>query len=66
MNHENTIIYLASRLAEVEADLKVQTEAKDYWFKQWKNESERAADLQLIIDNSASAKEGDDLSASQS
>lgn len=66
MNYENTIIYLASRLAEVEAQLKVQTNDKEYWFKRWKDESERAADLQLIIDNSASAKEGDDLSASQS
>lgn len=66
MNHENTIIYLSSRLAEVEAQLKVQTNDKEYWYKAWKDASERAADLQLIIDNSAPAKEGDDLSASQS
>ena len=59
MNHENTIIYLASRLAEVETDLEVQTSAKEYWYKAWKEASDRAADLQLIIDNSASAKEGE-------
>ena len=59
MNHEQTIIYLASRLAKVEADLEVQTGDKEYWYKAWKDASERAADLQLIIDNSASAKEGE-------
>lgn len=59
MNHENTIIYLASRLAEVEAQLKVQTGDKEYWYKAWKDASKRAADLQLIIDNSAPAKEGE-------
>ena len=59
MNHENTIIYLASRLAEVEAELEVQTGAKEYWYKAWKDASDRCADLQLIIDNSAPAKEGE-------
>lgn len=59
MNHEQTIIYLASRLAEVEAELEVQTGAKEYWYKAWKDASDRCADLQLIIDNSAPAKEGE-------
>ena len=59
MNHENTIIYLASRLAEVEADLEVQTGDKEYWYKAWKDASDKVADLQLIIDNSAPAKEGE-------
>ena len=59
MNHENTIVYLASRLAEVAAELEVQTGAKEYWYKAWKDASDRCADLQLIIDNSAPAKEGE-------
>ena len=59
MNHEQTIIYLASRLAEVEAKLEVQTGDKEYWYKAWKDASDRCADLQLIIDNSAPAKEGE-------
>ena len=57
MNHDQTIIYLASRLAEVEAELEVQTGAKEYWYKAWKDASDRCADLQLIIDNSSPAKE---------
>ena len=59
MNHEQTILYLANRLAQVETELEKATESKDYWYKAWKDASERAADLQLIIDNSASAKEGE-------
>ena len=59
MNHENTIIYLASRLAEVEAQLKVQTNDKEYWYKAWKDASDKVADLQLIIEKSASAKDGE-------
>ena len=66
MNHENTIVYLASRLAEVESELSKANQLKEYWYKSWKETSDKVADLQLIIDNSASAKEGDDLSASQS
>ena len=61
MNYEtaNTIVYLACRLAEVETDLKKESESKDYWYKAWKDASDRCADLQLIIDNSAPAKEGE-------
>ena len=58
MNHEQTILYLANRLAQVETELEKATESKDYWYKAWTDASERAADLQLIIDNSAPAKEG--------
>ena len=66
MNHENTIVYLAGKLAEAETALSEQTRLKEYWYKSWKEASDKVADLQLIIDNSTSEKEGDDLSASQS
>ena len=62
MNHENTIntiVYLANRLAQVERELEVQIGAKDYWYKAWKDASDRCADLQLIIDNSTPAKEAE-------
>lgn len=59
MNHEQTIIYLANRLAQVERELEVKTRSHEYWYNAWKDASKRAADLQLIIDNSASAKEGE-------
>ena len=59
MNHENTIVYLSSRLAEAETALSEQTRLKEYWYKSWKDASDRCADLQLIIDNSAPAKEAE-------
>lgn len=59
MNHEETIIYLACRLAEVETELSKANQLKEYWYKAWKEASDKVADLQLIIDNSASAKEGE-------
>ena len=59
MNYEETIVFLSCRLAEVEKDLTSAINSREYWHKAWKEASDRAADLQLIIDNSASAKEGE-------